>query len=206
MSTWGTIWRAAQLAHRALATFGWSLAANVFLRLHPAAELAGWVRVTGRVRFHLHPQGRLVLARGVRIHSGAIVNPVGGHRPSVIAVHKDAVIEVGADSGLSSVTIVAHRRIAIGRRVLVGGDTAIYDSDFHPLRAADRLVGPDHRVVSTPVEIGDGAFIGTGVTILKGVIIGADAVIGAGSVVTKPVPAGEIWAGNPARLLIRHDA
>ena len=28
-----------------------------------------------------------------------------------------------------------------------------------------------------------------------------DAVVGAGSVVTKSVPAGEIWAGNPARFL-----
>ena len=65
--------------------------------------------------------------------------------------------------------------------------------------AADRLIGPDHGVVSEPVVIGDDAFVGTGATILKGVEIGAGAVIGAASVVTKSVPAGEIWAGNPAR-------
>ena len=199
MSLWRSLWRAGQLAHRALATFGWSLLANVFLRLHPGASVGGWVCVTGRVRFHLHPHGRLVLAPRVRLHSGSLVNPVGGHRPTVIAVHKNAVLEIGEASGLSSVTIVAHRRITIGRHVLIGGDTVIYDSDFHPLRAADRFIGPDHGVVATPVEIGDGAFIGTGVTILKGVEIGAGAVIGAASVVTKAVPAGEIWAGNPAR-------
>ncbi len=199
MSLWRSLWRAGQLAHRAVATFGWSLLANLFLRLHPGARVGGWVCVTGRVHFRLHPQGRLVLAPRVRLHSGSLVNAVGGHRPTVIAVHKDAVLEIGEDSGLSSVTIVAHRRITIGRRVLIGGDTVIYDSDFHPLRAADRLIGPDHGVVSEPVVIGDDAFVGTGATILKGVEIGAGAVIGAASVVTKSVPAGEIWAGNPAR-------
>lgn len=203
MSVWRTLWRGAQLGRRALATFGWSLLANIFLRLHPGAQVRGWVCVTGRVQFRLHPQGRFVVAPRVRLHSGSLVNPVGGHRPMVIAVHKDAALEIGADSGLSSTTIVAHRRITIGERVLVGGDTVIYDSDFHPLRAADRLVGPDHGVVSVPVAIGDGAFIGTGVTILKGVEIGAGAVVGAAAVVTKSVPAGEIWAGNPARCLGR---
>ena len=28
--------------------------------------------------------------------------------------------------------------------------------------------------------------------------IGEDAVVGAGSIVTKDIPAGEVWAGNPA--------
>ncbi len=46
-----------------------------------------------------------------------------------------------------------------------------------------------------------GAFIGANATILPGIEIGSGAVIGAGSVVTKSVPAGETWVGNPARKL-----
>ena len=46
-----------------------------------------------------------------------------------------------------------------------------------------------------------GATIGAGSTILPGVTIGEGAMIGAGSVVTKDVPAGELWVGNPARFL-----
>lgn len=45
-----------------------------------------------------------------------------------------------------------------------------------------------------------GASIGAGSTILPGLTIGEDALIGAGSVVTKDVPAGELWIGNPARF------
>lgn len=43
-----------------------------------------------------------------------------------------------------------------------------------------------------------GASVGAGSTILCGVEIGENSMIGVGSVVTKNVPAGEIWKGNPA--------
>lgn len=46
-----------------------------------------------------------------------------------------------------------------------------------------------------------GATIGAGSTILPGLTIGEGAMIGAGSVVTKDVPSGELWVGNPARRL-----
>jgi UDP-2-acetamido-3-amino-2,3-dideoxy-glucuronate N-acetyltransferase len=46
-----------------------------------------------------------------------------------------------------------------------------------------------------------GASIGANATILAGITIGENALVGAGSVVTKDVPSGEIWIGNPARFL-----
>ena len=52
-----------------------------------------------------------------------------------------------------------------------------------------------------PTLIKKGASIGAGSTILCGVTIGENAMIGIGSVVTKDVPAGEVWVGNPARFL-----
>ncbi|MCM8761032.1 MAG: N-acetyltransferase [Candidatus Omnitrophica bacterium] len=57
------------------------------------------------------------------------------------------------------------------------------------------------RFVKT--RVGKGASIGSNATILGGIHIGAGALIGAGSVVTKNVPAGEIWFGNPARRIRR---
>jgi len=51
------------------------------------------------------------------------------------------------------------------------------------------------------IKIGSGVFIGMNTLIVNSVIVGDRAVIGAGSVVTKDIPAYEIWAGNPAKFI-----
>lgn len=50
-----------------------------------------------------------------------------------------------------------------------------------------------------------GASIGAGAVILCGVTIGEKAMIAAGSVVTKDVPEGELWMGNPAKYVRKID-
>ena len=50
-----------------------------------------------------------------------------------------------------------------------------------------------------------GATIGAGAVILPGLTIGENAFIAAGSVVTKDIPAGELWMGNPAKFYKRVD-
>ena len=45
-----------------------------------------------------------------------------------------------------------------------------------------------------------GASIGANATILCGIEIGEGALVGAGSVVTKNIPPGEKWYGNPAKM------
>ena len=50
-----------------------------------------------------------------------------------------------------------------------------------------------------------GASIGANATILPGITIGENAMVGAGSVVTKNVPAGEVWVGNPAKFYRKVD-
>jgi acetyltransferase-like isoleucine patch superfamily enzyme len=90
--------------------------------------------------------------------------------------------------------------VTIGREVALGPNCVIYSHD-HDYQNADGAAwkGP---LVTAPVNIGDGAWVGSGVTILPGVTIGERAVIAAGAVVTKNVPSGGVWGGIPAKSLV----
>ena len=73
------------------------------------------------------------------------------------------------------------------------GPNATFTNDRHP-RSRVRVEYPELRIER-------GASIGAGAVILPGLTIGAGAMIGAGAVVTRSVPAGETWVGNPAKGL-----
>lgn len=78
----------------------------------------------------------------------------------------------------------------------------IVTTDFHSLNPEIRASNKDsENRLCAPVEIKHNAFIGARCIILKGVTIGENSVIGAGSVVTKSVPANQVWAGNPAKFI-----
>ncbi|MFV8270536.1 acyltransferase [Flavobacterium sp. GT2N3] len=49
--------------------------------------------------------------------------------------------------------------------------------------------------------IKSGASIGAASTILGGITIGENAMVGAGSLVTKNIPADELWYGSPAKFI-----
>lgn len=77
--------------------------------------------------------------------------------------------------------------------VMVGANVS-FTNDKYP-----RSGNADWKLLRT--RVCRGASIGAGSTILPGLVIGEGAMIGAGSVVTRDVPAGEIWAGNPAKFI-----
>ncbi|MVM33711.1 acyltransferase [Spirosoma sp. HMF4905] len=129
-------------------------------------------------------------------------NRIGRQQPCFFIANLGGKIRIGDHVGMSATALICHESITIGNNVTIGGNTVIYDTDFHSLDANQRAGYADNALAATaPVRIEDGAFIGAHVTILKGVTVGHHAVIGAGSVVTKSVPANQIWAGNPARFV-----
>jgi acetyltransferase-like isoleucine patch superfamily enzyme len=147
----------------------------------------------------MHPRGTLDVGDDVRLISNYGLNAVGGNDAVTLWIGPGASLSIGNRSGLSHATIVCLERIEIGCGVLVGGGARVFDSDFHVPPSATTTVGAEP--VSLPVRIEDDVFVGAYATILKGVTVGRGAVIGAASVVTRNVPAYEVWAGNPARKL-----
>lgn len=78
------------------------------------------------------------------------------------------------------------------------GPNVTFTNDLFP-----RSKHPDWELKRTVVK--KGASIGANATILAGITIGENAMVGAGCVVTKDVPANEVWVGNPARFLRKAD-
>lgn len=149
-------------------------------------------------------KGHLSIGRQFDINSGKYFNMIGRQNACYFIVNKDAQLRIGNNVGISCSAFVCFNSITIGDHVRVGGNTVIYDNDFHSLNALKRTHLPEEDlgdIHSAPVVIEDYAFIGAHSTILKGVTIGTNSIIGACSVVTHSVPPNQIWAGNPAKFV-----
>ena len=147
---------------------------------------------------------RIVIGRHCSLNSGRKCNPVGFEHKMMLTASRGGELLIGNHVGMSNTVIFAMNHVEIGDHVLLGNGVKIYDTDFHSLDAAERRKGSeDHGIVSKPVVIREGAFIGAGSLILKGVTIGQNSIVGAASVVTRSIPDGEVWAGNPARFIRR---
>jgi acetyltransferase-like isoleucine patch superfamily enzyme len=95
--------------------------------------------------------------------------------------------------------VLISDRVSISRNVSLLTNTHNMDGD-NKRDTGFRRAGEIYFV--SPLEIGEGSWIGTNVIVLPQVQkIGAYSIIGAGSVVTKNVPDNVIVAGNPARII-----
>lgn len=144
-------------------------------------------------------RGMIYFGNNIKITSALKPNPVGGSAKTVIYCHPEASIEIGNNVGISNAVIYSQKSIKIEENVMIGGGCQIYDTDFHSINLKERMKSPDTMIKKNEVIIREGAFIGTSSIILKGVEIGKQSIVAAGSIVTKSIPAGEIWGGNPAK-------
>lgn len=168
-------------------------------------ELGGGVRVWGVPVVSRAPGSRIVVGSQVVLCSRSADTALGvSHAVVLRTLEPGARLEIGEDSGLSGTTVCAAVAVRIGRRCLLGADTLVVDTDFHPLAPQGRRHGADPAATGrAAVTIGDDVFVGARACILKGVTVGDGAVIGCAAVVTRDVPAGAIVAGNPARVVGR---
>lgn len=156
--------------------------------------------INGVIKLYGH--GEILIGENVRINSKESANPGLGAYPRTVFSVPTGRLVIGNNVGMSNVAITCAECVEIGNNVLLGAGVKIYDTDFHSLNCEIRGRGRDIDIPEIKrVKICENAFIGAHSIILKGVTVGVGAVIGAGSVVTKDVPDGEIWAGNPARKI-----
>ncbi len=148
------------------------------------------VVLTGRdVEFRAAPDaGRIVVGpwcwlghgNSLRCHEGQLV--LGAK----VVLGTDNVVNTWCDIVVGDASILADW---------------IYVCDFD--HRTDRLDVPikDQGIVTSPVRIGEGTWVGAKATILRGVDIGAGSVVGAHAVVRDDLPPFSIAVGTPARAV-----
>lgn len=127
------------------------------------------------------------------------------------ALGESAKVEIGDYCYFTSVILLCEQEICIGNYVVLGWNTTIADTDFHPIAPAQRIadaialspLGKGTRPPTTrqPVMIEDDVWVGPNVTILKGVRIGEKSWIEAGALVTRDIPPRSRVIGNPAQII-----
>ena len=120
---------------------------------------------------------------------------VGEHVSIGAMCHIGRNVTIGDNSNIQGSNYIADRT-TIGASVFIGPNSTILNDKYPPSGNAEKWI---------PVEVQNHAVVGGGCTLLPGANLGEGSVLGGGSVLTKPIPAGEVWAGNPARFLMTRE-
>jgi len=143
-----------------------------------------------------------LLARfGVRQNSVSQDVPRRGNSIERVSVYPTARIwapwnlELGEYVAIDdAVNLYSAAKITIGTKVAISREAFI-------CTASHDISKPNRPLITAPIVIGDGVWIGARAIILPGVTIGEGAVVAAGSVVTKDVEPFTVVGGNPAKFI-----
>jgi carbonic anhydrase/acetyltransferase-like protein (isoleucine patch superfamily) len=121
-------------------------------------------------------------------------------------------VEIGPEASIWYNVVLRGdmNRIRIGARSNVQDGSVIHvdpprpggpDDGFPALIGDDVLIG--HMAMVHGCTLHDRAFVGLGAIVMDGCEIGSDAMLAAGAMLTqaKRIPAGQLWAGRPAKYV-----
>lgn len=117
---------------------------------------------------------------------------------------KNGSIKIGKSTGLSAQTIIHATNdcpVNIGRDVIIGPQSYIsaggnYNFDQLDIPIREQGINPD-----SGISLEDNIWLGARVTVLGGVTMESGSIAAAGAVVNKSIPANNICAGIPARII-----
>ena len=117
-----------------------------------------------------------------------------------------------------TVKIWAPWNVVMGRAVAVDDNVSLYSVDKITIgtkvaisreaficTASHDITKPNRPLITAPIIICDGVWIGARAIILPGVTIGEGAIVAAGAVVTKDVEPWSVVAGNPAKFIKKRE-
>lgn len=142
-------------------------------------------------------KGKIILGNHVSLASNQDNQP---YKTGINTYTTKAIVQVGDNCSLRGTVIHSRNKVVIGKNCLFGPGVLIIDNNSHNI-SVDPVNRRTKEIADSPVIIGDNVWIGSRSIILKGVHIGDNAVIAAGAVVTKDVPANQLYGGNPAKFI-----
>lgn len=168
----------------------------------------GGVRVLGGIELAAHSGDRLLVCAGSGSVRAAIVSRLESLGVAadrfVTHLHASVVVGNGSVIGAGSIVLagsVLTSDVRVGRHVVMMPSVTLTHDDF----VADFATLAAGVSVGGRVDIGRCAYLGMNASVRQDVHVGEQAVLGMGSVLLRDLPAGQTWAGNPARAINRTD-
>lgn len=175
------------------------------LRLRYLGRFASWLRM------------QWFTVQGMKIGTGTFLAGINVTWPHQVAIGNYCKFEDGVYLKFDGLwkkgpSIFFGDRIFVGMgcefnatdKITIGNDALIASGcrfiDHNHGTGKDRLMR-EQKSSSAPIHIGNDVWLGCNVVVLQGVKIGDGAIVAAGAVVTKSVPAMEIWGGVPAKKI-----
>src|SRR6056297_453516 len=140
-------------------------------RKNSAIPLADYSQYNARIEPGVHIRDQVDIGDGCVIMMGAVLN-IGA--------------KIGENTMIDMNTVLGGRA-TVGNNCHIGAGTV--------------LAGVIEPPSADPVIVEDNVLIGANAVVLEGVKIGEGAVVAAGSIVIDDVPAGEVYAGAPAKKI-----
>lgn len=156
--------------------------------------LSAWTLLVSWMPYFVGKKFRLFLLRlfGLKYNYGIAVYPTA-------RIWAPWNVEMGAHVAIDNyVNLYSAAKIKIGTKVAISREAFICTAS-HDITKANR------PLVTAPITICDGVWIGARAIVLPGVTIGEGAVVAAGAVVTKDVEPWTVVGGNPAKVIKKRE-